>query len=241
MSNLRFYKVFKNKITNAFHLERRVFIKKFSKEDKYLIRAQYVVYLVACLESFFSEIFRNVVDKKIMNLDKISKIRKMKFSLEDLKQMKKGTFSIAERLTKHMNFQNMDEIHEFCKALEFNKYSQMVRKTLKKSKKDKNKEIKKLFKILLRQKDKSLDNLHISKSMIKLTINQMIDDKILLELFSADKCFGTIIRMIKLRHRIVHEAGNVKIENWESWAYTLATMQFANIVNRIYELKLSEK
>ena len=68
----------------------------------------------------------------------------------------------------------------------------------------------------------------------------MADDKILLSLYSADKCFNTISKMVKLRHEIVHRAKNIKIEHWEIWAYTMATFQFSNMFHRIYEIKLKE-
>ena len=133
----------------------------------------------------------------------------------------------------------MNYIYEFTKAIEFNKYSQLVRKTL--NKKGDNKEKIKILKLISKQKNKDLDNLNVSKAINKLIVEDMADDRILLDLYSADRCFGTITKMIKSRHEVVHKAKEVKIEHWEIWAYTMATFQFANMFNRIYEFKIKEK
>lgn len=237
------YKSFKNKIINAFHLYGRVFTQKFSKSDNNLIRAMYITYLISCLENYFTELFKKMFNKKMLNQDgifKIKKIKQLKFNFNDLQEMQDNNISVADILAEYMNFQNMNYIYEFAKSIEFNKYSQIVRKDLKAEKNSNNENIKAILTSISKQKNKSLDNLAVSKAINKLIVEYMADDKILLDLYSADKCFCTIAKMVKLRHEVVHKAKDVKIEHEEIWAYTMATFQFANMFHRIYEIKLKE-
>lgn len=237
------YKSFKNNILNAFHLYGRVFTQKFSKSDNELIRKMYITYLVSCLENYFTELFKEMYDKNMLDRKKIFKIKRikqLKFNIKDLQNMQDKNVSIAENLVDYMNFQNMHYIYEFAQSIEFNKYSQIVRSNLKKEGSDRSQEIKEILTLIARQKNKRLDNLKISKAISKHIIEYMADDKILLDMYSADKCFNTISRMVKLRHGIIHRAKNVKIEHWEIWAYTMATFQFSNMFYRIYQVKIKE-
>lgn len=236
------YESFKKNIINAFHLYGRVFTQKFSKEDNKLIRAMYITYLVSCLEAYFTELFKEMFNKKLLNQERIFRIKRiknLKFNFNDLKEIQDKKSSVADVLAENMNFQNMNYIYEFTKAIEFNKYSQLVRKIL--NKKGDNKKKIKILKLISKQKNKDLDNLNVSKAINKLIVEDMVDDRILLDLYSADKCFGTIAKMIKSRHEVVHKAKKVNIEHWEIWAYTMAAFQFANMFNRIYEFKIKEK
>lgn len=236
------YKSFMNKVANAFHLYGRVFTQKFSKNDNRLIRAQYITYLVSCSENFFRELFIEMFNKKMLNRERIFKIKKIKqlnFNFSDLHEMEEKNISVAEVLVSYMNFQNMKDIFEFTKAIEFNKYSQKVKKSLKPNKKN-DENIKTILTAISEQKNKNLDNLKVSKAINKLIVEFMTNDKILLGLYSADKCFNTIRKMVELRHEIVHRTKEVKIEHWEIWAYTIATVQFANLFHRIYEIKVKE-
>ena len=78
MKNSKSYDTIKKKIIKAFHLERRVFTQKFTKNDKNLIRAQYTVYLVSCMESFFTGIFKEFLDNDLIKPERLSKIKKIK-------------------------------------------------------------------------------------------------------------------------------------------------------------------
>lgn len=43
--------------------------------------------------------------------------------------------------------------------------------------------------------------------------------------------------MMMLRHKIVHKAHVVKIENWESLAYTMSAFQLAYLLYRSYKIE----
>lgn len=236
------YCIFKKNILNAFHLYGRVFTQKFSNEDNKLIRAMYITYLVSCLESYFSGLFKEMFSKNLLNQERIFKIKRIKnlrFNFNDLKEMESKKISVVETLADNMNFQNIYYIYEFAQAIEFNKYSQIIKRNLNN---ENNKDhLVKSMTFLSKQKNMNLNNLKISKAINKLIVEYMADDKVLLKIYSADKCFNTITKMISLRHKVVHEAKNIKITHEEIWAYTMATFQFANIFNRIYEIKISEK
>ena len=120
------YENFKKNVLNAFHLYGRVFTQKFSKEDNKLIRAMYITYLVSCLESYFRELFKEMFNKRLLNQERIFRIKKiknLKFSFKDLIEMQDKKNSVADVLAENMNFQNINYIYEFGKAIEFNKYS----------------------------------------------------------------------------------------------------------------------
>jgi len=238
--SVKVYKSFKKNIINAFHLYGRVFTQKFSKSDLDLIRTMYVTYLVSCLESYFTELFKEMYNKKMLNQErifKIKKIKQLKFNFNELQEMQDNKTLVGDVLAECMNFQNMSYIYDFAKSIEFNKYSEKVRKDLKKSRE--NRDIKATLRLISKQKG-NLDSLRMSKAINKLIVEYMADDKILLDLYSADKCFITINLMVQIRHEVVHKAKNVKIGHGEIWSYTMATFQFANMFHRIYEIKVKE-
>src|SRR4030042_812616 len=120
------YESFKNNILNAFHLYGRVFTQKFSKNDNKLIRKMYITYLVSCLEAYFTELFKEMFNRKMLNqgrIFKIKKIKQLKFNFNKLQEIKDKDISVGDILAEYMNFQNMNHIHEFAKSIEFNKYS----------------------------------------------------------------------------------------------------------------------
>lgn len=234
------YGAFKRNIFNAFHLYGRVFTQKFSKKDVRLMRELYIVYLVSCLEAYFTELFKEMYNKKMLNrksILRIKRIKQLKFNFDKLQEMENK--NIGDVLVEYMNFQNMDYIYDFAKSIEFNKYSQKIRQRLNKEGSD-NKKIQESLKLISKQKDKSLNNLNVSKAMNSVIVEYMVDDKILLNLYSADKCFNTIALMVHKRHEIVHKAKEMKIEHSEIWGYTMATFQFVNMFGRIYEFKFKE-
>jgi len=238
------YESFKNNIINASHLYSKVFTQKFSKSDNNLIRAMYITYLVSCLENYFTELFKEMFNKKMLNRErifKIKKIKQLKFNINDLQEMQNNNISIAGVLAEYMNFQNMAYIFEFAKSIEFNKYSQKVRKKLKKEKNGNDNNMKRILTSISKHKNINSDNLKVSKAINKLIVEYLASDRILLHLYSADKCFNTIAKMVKLRHEVVHKAKDVKIEHWEIWAYTMAILQFANMFHRIYKIKAQKK
>ncbi|MFA5174311.1 MAG: hypothetical protein WC438_03970 [Candidatus Pacearchaeota archaeon] len=237
----RAYDLFKKNILNAFHLYGRVFTQKFSKDDNRLMRAMYITYLISCLESYFTGLFKEMFSKNLLNKERIfriKRIKKLKFNFNDLQEIQSKKISVAEILAENMNFQNMKYIYEFAKAIEFNKYSQKVKQSLNKT--GENQDINKSLGVISKQKNRGLDNLNVSKAINKLILEYMADDNILLKLYSADKCFNTIAQMVCLRHEVVHKAKNINIKHAEIWAYTMATFQFANMFHRIYEIKVKE-
>ena len=182
------YRSFKNKVINLFHLYGRVFTQRFSKNDNNLIRAMYITYLVSCLENYFAEIFKEMFDKKMLNQERIFKIKNIKqqkFNFNDLQEIQNNKISVADVLAEYMNFQNMNYIYEFAKSIEFNKYSQIIRKELGKERDSKKRDIKEVLTSVSKQKNKNLDNLNVSKAITKLIVEDMADDKILLSLYQV--------------------------------------------------------
>ena len=93
------YEYFKRNILNAFHLYGRVFTQKFSEGDNKLIRAMYITYLVSCLESYFRELFIEMFNKKLLNHDRIFRIKRiknLKFNFKDLKEVQDKKNSVAD-------------------------------------------------------------------------------------------------------------------------------------------------
>jgi len=241
-SNSNFYTSFKKKVTLAFELERRIEENKFSKESIKQARRQYIVFLVSCLESYLEEIFKRYIDSNFVNFEKLFKmkgVKQLKLNLSDLLNFERKNVKISEVVIEYLNFQNVECIVNFCNIIEFNKYASKLKKSIKNnlSKDDTTQLSKDFIKIVSKQRNQSFDNLKVSKMMSKTIIEYMASDHILLELFSAQKCMSTISQYVQKRHRIVHKAANVDVENWEVSAFTLAIIQFSTILFKMYQFR----
>jgi len=229
------YKIFEKKVVDACYLERKIMMMKFGKREQYQARNHYIVFLVSCLEFFLEEIFKLSLDKGVILLKDIKKAKKfnsIKANLEELDEINKNRIKTSEILAERMNFQNMEDITLLGDLLEIVKNFKKISSKKKKSKLS-----------LLEKK--------IPIPLKKSATNEKIMTKFILESFGMGrilpkkdkdliKMVNTVRKMISLRHKIVHKAERIKIDNWESLAYTMATKQLAFFINECYKIKLSK-
>lgn len=227
------YKTFERKIVEAFYLERKIMMMKFGKKEQYQSRIQLVVFLVSCLEYFLQEIFKLSIDKNIFSiaeLKKVKNINSVKANIEELYKIDCNKIKISEILVEEMNFQNMKDIVLLCDLLK-------IGKNFKKIPKQAGERFPKLKGNIANLTKKHSPN--IEKKMTKFIINNFGANFALPK--NQEKLIrmvNTIKKMISLRHKIVHKAHQIKIDNWESFAYTMATVQLAFFVNECYKVEL---
>ncbi len=228
------YQVFEKKIVNSFYLERKIMMMKFGKKEQYQSRIQLVVYLVSCLEYFLQEIFKLSIENGMIPLGKLKEVKNLKSvkaNVDELQEIKKNNIKLSEILVEEMNFQNIKDIILLCDLLKIVKNF----KNLPRQKK--NNELLKLKGDLPNPRKKHSPN--IEKQMTKFIINNFGADFALpKDQEKLIRTVNTVYKMILLRHKIVHKAHLVKIDNWESFAYTMTTVQLAFIVNECYKIEL---
>ncbi len=224
------YETFEKKVLRAFYLERRIMMGKFSKEEQYQSRVQYIVYLVSCLEFFLEEIFKKSLDKEIIpigKLKKLNKINHLKFSLEEIQDMNKNKIKLSEVIAEEMRFQNPKDMSWLWVSLGTHKNFKLIIKnsskfnfpdSLKKG-------------VIPSQKE-------ILKFMMKNFRAEFALPKTIEKFKRMD---NTVRQMISLRHKIVHKAHTIKMKNVEAFGYTMATIQLAFFINEAYKLKVKLK
>ncbi|MBU2576343.1 MAG: hypothetical protein KKF50_01340 [Nanoarchaeota archaeon] len=213
-------------------MEREIMIRKFSKKDQYQSRIQYIVFLVSCLEFFLEEIFKIAIDKNIISLKELRKFKKfksLKFDLTDLEEINKNKIKLSEILAEEMNFQNIKDIIVLLKSLNLDENYKLIPPKTRNFN---------LLKIKRGNIPKKKTSQNIEKNVVKFIVDSFGADFALpKEEDEFIKMFNTLKRMILLRHKIIHKAQLIKLENWESWAYSMATAQFGYIVYALYKLK----
>lgn len=228
------YKIFERNVVDALYLERKIMMMKFGKKEQYQSRRQLIVFLVSCLEYFLGEVFKKSFDKGIIILEGLKKEKRLsqiKTNLEELEDITKSKIRISEILVEEMNFQNIKDIVLFCDLLKIGKNFKKISSSKKKSKISQ-----------LRGNIPDITKKHSPNIEKKMT-------KFIIENFGADfalpkdqekviRMVNTINKMISLRHKIIHKSHYVKIDNWESLAYTMATVQLAFFVNECYKTEL---
>ncbi|HEA46599.1 MAG TPA: hypothetical protein ENH99_02350 [Candidatus Pacearchaeota archaeon] len=222
------YDSFEDKILRALYLERKIMMKKFGKEEQYQSRIQLIVYLVSCLENFLGEIFKKALNEGVVKFDKIAELKKinsLKFKIEDIKEIKENKIKLSEIIIVEMNFQNFRDIAWLGDALNIIRNFKII--ATKKTKKFH-------FPNLIKKKSGKSFEKELTRFIIRNFGAGFIlprdDDKFA-------RMINTVQKMIYLRHKIVHKAKLEKMDNWESLAYSMATVQLAFFINESYKLE----
>ncbi len=230
------YKTFEKKIVDAFYLERKIMMMKFGKREQYQSRIQLIVFLVSCLEYFLEEIFKESLDKGIITLEDLKKEKKLgsvKANLEELEEINKNKIKLSEILAEEMNFQNIRDIVLLCDLLKIGKNFNKISSQKKKER--------------LAQFKGKIPNLaekhapNIEKRFTKFIVKNFGADFALpKDQEKIIRMINTVSKMIFLRHKIAHKAHSIKIDNWESLTYTMATVQLAFFVNECYKIEIKK-
>jgi hypothetical protein len=233
------YKTFEKKIVDSFYLERKIMMMKFGKRELSQSRVQHVVFLVSCLEYFLEEIFKLSFDKGLFSLQDINKsksknLNSIKMNLDELKKINDNKIKLSEILAEEMNFQNINDIVLLCDLLKIEKNFRKISSQKRKTKLP-------VFKGKmppLRKDISSTAEKTIAKFVVENFGNNFALPKDQEKLI---RTINTVHKMISLRHKIVHKGHVVKIDNWESFAYTMVTVQLAFFVSECYKIELKRK
>ncbi|MBU0963065.1 MAG: hypothetical protein KKD48_04140 [Nanoarchaeota archaeon] len=230
------YNVFEKKIVDAFYLERKIMMMKFGKKEQYQSRIQLIVFLVSCLEYFLQEIFKLAIDKTIISVGELKKTKNfnsVKANIDELQEINKNKIKISEIMVEEMNFQNIKDIVLLCDLLKIGKNFKNL------PTQETNIRLSKLRGKIPDPRKKHSPN--IEKKMTKFIIENFGANFALpKEQEKLVRMVNTVNKMIFLRHKIVHKAQLVKIDNWESLVYTMATVQLAFIINECYKVELKK-
>lgn len=106
-------KVFESRLKAMMELEGSIVSSKLSEVIKNEARKQYLTMLVTSFENYNREIFRKLIDDKLIPLEKIfklKKLKKLKFNSEEVKYVKENNVKLSELASEYINFQNLDEV-----------------------------------------------------------------------------------------------------------------------------------
>lgn len=235
------FKILEKRITEAFILERKIVISKYSKTLKNQSEKQFIVFMISCLESYLQDMFKLMIDKEIITLNQIMQIRKikeLKFNLSDLNKIQANRIKFSEIVINELNFQNFNEILFLCSLIDFEKYSGIILKDIKErdfgfTKKESEESMIDFVKL---NPKKSFENNKFAKAFFKFVVRNMyrglkVDKK---------RMLGTIRFAIEIRHKIVHKAADIKIDGWFSIGLMLSIIQFASVIQEVYNIKIGK-
>lgn len=242
------FKTFERKILEAFILNRKIVVLKinFNKSDRNQANKQFIILIVSCLESFLEEIFKIMIDEKIIPIDdllKIKKLQNIKFNLQDIDRIQKDKISLSEIIDDELNFQNFLQIKELCTLINFDKHYDDIIKNIKDGDVGFTKEESGLVKLdsmteeeklnwIKKQHEKTRRRLD-AKGQLRMIV------RTLYRFFDVDKkeLFRIIQLGLETRHKIIHKAADIKIEESFAIGFMSAVIQFCAIIQEIYNIK----
>lgn len=236
------FKVLEKRLTEALELERKILIFKFSKRLHEQAKRQFIVFLISCFESYLEEMFKLMIDKNQISIEKLLELRKLKylkFNLEELKTIDENKIKLSEIISNEINFQNFVEIMALCSIIDFNKYFDLLKKHFENgnvgfTKKESTDAIISLAKYRKSTED-PWKNSKFSKDFFRMVVRNLYRAPI----HEKKKMLGTIELGIQIRHKIVHKAANFKLPHKVfHLALFLSIMHFCAIIQEIYNIKL---
>ncbi|MBI2043989.1 hypothetical protein HYT24_01345 [Candidatus Pacearchaeota archaeon] len=177
--------------------------------------------------------FKESINKKVINFEAIKdfkRFKSMRFGIKDLEEINKNKIKISEILVEEMNFQNMEDILFLCDLLKLEKNFEEIISTKKDFE---------FPKIKNRIQDGRVKNFPKAEKELTRFILRSFGTvaSIPKDMDTLIRMLNTIKKMIILRHKIVHKAHVIKIENWESLAYTMSTFQLAYLLYESYKIE----
>jgi len=182
-------------------------------------RKQYLIMLVTCYETYLREMFKIFIDKELVSLSKILKLKKIKkvqFTFKELEYIKKMDISLPELIVEYINFQNFEEIMGVFSIINFK--SEMKKR--------------------LKSKD---DIVPSPKELSK--INEINDKNFITEFFkhfslhkkATDEKFiyNKIRLLLEVRNKIIHKNIDINIGQEDILSITLAVYEFIMTLEKI--------
>lgn len=252
------FKVLEKRLVEALELERKIMILELGKRSHELAKKQFIVFIISCFESFMKDMFKLMIDKGVIPIEKlleIEKLRKLKFNLEELVIIKKEKIKISEIVSNEINFQNFNEILKILSLIEFDKYYKLLSPKFINgdagfTKEDSEKAILNLYKTinkkisnnpeLIKYMDsKSARDFFKSSKSAKIFFTAIVRNLYRApSLEDKDKILGTIKLGIQIRHVIVHKATDIKLPHKVfHLALFLSILRLAAVIQEIYNIK----
>ena len=235
-------KVFESRLSDMLVLQDT--ISKFSihESSKNEANKQYLIMLVTCFETYIREVFKILIDKDIISVSTISKIKKLKnirFSIEDLSFIESEDIKMSELISQYINFQNLKEILEVFSLIDIDnrldakmKHKDDVMPSMPvKLKSMFKKSYKGIGEPLTKVEGKYLNELHKNFVLHRKTFTRL-------------NIYHEIYNLLATRHKIIHNNIDLTISQEYITLKTLAVYEFIFlmdlIVDDIIKLKKSK-
>lgn len=252
------FSVFENRLSEIFQLKGLIDLLEIPKNIKYQSRKQFIVSLVTCFETYLKDMYKLMIDKKIIKLEKLYRVKRIKdakYKILELLQIEKREIRISTLICNEINFQNFDQLVQAYSVIDLEKNFESILKkfksgSLKKSTKyiDKAlnkviviKRISKKFAPKFKNERYNLGSKLRAAHIALMSIKEVLLTKNLKGIQEKKKIYGIIKLLLTIRHNIVHRDINYKIKNLELHGFVMAVFLFCSVVEDIYRtLELKE-
>jgi len=214
-------KVFDGRLTNMALLIGATIQSDLPSLAKIEARKQYLVMLVTCYETYLREMFKILIDQKLVSLNKIlelKKLKEVKFTLEELGYIKNNNISLSELSAEYINFQNFEEIMTVFSIVNF-------KLEMKKRLENKDDVVPSPEEI---SKIKKIDNQNFITEFFKqFSLHKKATDE--------EFIYHKIKLLLKPRHKIIHKNIGIDIGQNDVLDMTLAVYEFIMTLEKIIQ------
>lgn len=196
---------------------------KIPESAKNEAKKQTLVMLVACYESYVREIFKILVDEKLVSVNQLTKINKLKdtkFNLNEIEFIKNNKIKLSEIVCEYINFQNFGQMMNAFSVINLDK---RIEEKINKKKNI----FPPIHKHLPNKKPKKEFN---PAEWYTHEIIKVVKQK---RLYTKKQLYRQLNLLLEVRHKIIHKNVDIKIRQPEIPAFEFAVIDFAVILDSI--------
>lgn len=213
--------LFENRLKDMMNLQVSTITSNIPESSKNEAKKQYLVMLVTCYETYIREIFKILIDEKLVPVSELMKLRKLKevkFTIDEIEFIRNKDIKLSELVCEYINFQNFGEMMNSFSIIELDKKLD--------EKIDEKDDIMPLPDSTLLKKSK--DGAEIANEFFK----QFVTHK---KLFNKSQLYKQINLLLKARHKIIHNNIDIAITQEDVYSMTAAVYEFVMLLDRVLQ------
>ena len=213
--------VFENRLKDMMNLQVAAINSNIPESSKNEAKKQYLVMLVACYENYVREIFKLIIDKNLIPITELTKLRKLKevkFTIEEIEFIRNKNIKLSELVCEYINFQNFGEMISSFSVIDLNKKIEEK----------------------INQKDNIMslpDSTLLKKAKDGAEIVNEFLKKFALhkKMFNKSQLYKQINLLLTARHKIIHNNIDIAITQEDIYVMTAAVYEFVILLDRILQ------
>lgn len=226
-------KVFDKRMTDMFNLLGAILTTKrlpgSTKNEVKAIeneaRKQFLLMLVICYETYLRDIYKIIIEKDLVPISKIlkiKKIREIKFDLEELDFISKNKIKLSEIICDYINFQNFNQMMEAFSVIDLKNRLEKIMENKKKLTPSEEKKIMEKRISKTAGKSAGMFMIHFFKEFLKYR-----------KIMTVEDLFYQINLALRVRHKIVHRNVNIRITQDEINTFIMVFYEFVLDIDMI--------